>query len=185
VVTAQDLRAQQPAGRYDPSTYVHTTEATRENSDFEFDRYDTYEWHLNVGQLSNIQTKILKDRTLPTRTRFRRASELRSVVAASGDAPVSHAPSRGRRSTWPAGGIRKTSTVRSRSIENPVPLVPNVGTPFTIDLHTQSYRFQKGHRIMVQVQSTWFPIIDRNPQRWVPNIFQATAADYKAKTHRI
>jgi len=91
VVTAQDLRAQQPAGRYDPSTYVHTTEATRENSDFEFDRYDTYEWYLNVGQLSNIQTKILKDRTLPTRTRFRRASELRSVVAASGDAPVSHA----------------------------------------------------------------------------------------------
>jgi predicted acyl esterase len=46
-----------------------------------------------------------------------------------------------------------------------VPLVPNVGTPFTIDLHTQSYRFQKGHRIMVQVQSTWFPIIDRNPSR--------------------
>ena len=165
MVTAQDLRAQQPAGRYDPSTYVHTTEATRENSDFEFDRYDTYEWYLNVGQLSNIQTRILKDRTLPTRTRFRRASELRSLVAASGDAPVSHAPSRCRRSTWPAGGIRKTSTVRSRSIENPVPLVPNVGTPFTIDLHTQSYRFQKGHRIMVQVQSTWFPIIDRNPSR--------------------
>ena len=46
-----------------------------------------------------------------------------------------------------------------------MPLVPNVGTPFTIDLHTQSYRFQKGHRIMVQVQSTWFPIIDRNPSR--------------------
>jgi hypothetical protein len=38
---------------------------------------------------------------------------------------------------------------------------------------------------MVQVQSTWFPIIDRNPQTWVPNIFQATSADYKAQTHRI
>ena len=46
-----------------------------------------------------------------------------------------------------------------------MPFVPNVGTPFTIDLHTQSYRFQKGHRIMVQVQSTWFPIIDRNRSR--------------------
>ena len=72
-----------------------------------------------------------------------------------------------------------------KSFEKPVPLEPNVVTPFTIDLHTQSYRFQKGHRIMVQVQSTWFPIIDRNPQTRVPNIFQATAADYKAKTHRI
>jgi predicted acyl esterase len=38
---------------------------------------------------------------------------------------------------------------------------------------------------MVQVQSTWFPIIDRNPQTWVPNIFEAVAADYRAQTHRI
>ena len=72
-----------------------------------------------------------------------------------------------------------------RSFERPVPLVPNAVTPFTIDLHTQSYRFLKGHRIMVQVQSTWFPIIDRNPQTWVPNIFLAKASDYRAQTHRI
>ncbi len=72
-----------------------------------------------------------------------------------------------------------------RSFERPVPLVPNAVTPFTIDLHTQSYRFQAGHRIMVQVQSTWFPLIDRNPQTWVPNIFQAKAGDYRAETHRI
>jgi hypothetical protein len=58
-------------------------------------------------------------------------------------------------------------------------------TPFTIDLHTQSYRFLKGHRIMVQVQSTWFPIIDRNPQTWVPNIFLATEKDFKAQTHKV
>jgi predicted acyl esterase len=38
---------------------------------------------------------------------------------------------------------------------------------------------------MVQVQSSWFPIIDRNPQTWVPNIFKATAEDYKAATHRV
>jgi uncharacterized protein len=72
-----------------------------------------------------------------------------------------------------------------KSFEKPVPLVPNAVTPFTVDLHTQSYRFQKGHKIMVQVQSTWFPIIDRNPQTWVPNIFEARAEDYKAQTHRI
>jgi hypothetical protein len=72
-----------------------------------------------------------------------------------------------------------------KSFEKPVALVPNAVTPFTVDLHTQSYRFQKGHKIMVQVQSTWFPIIDRNPQTWVPNIFLATEKDYKAQTHRI
>ena len=59
------------------------------------------------------------------------------------------------------------------------------GAPVTIDLHTQSYRFQKGHRVMVQVQSSWFPIIDRNPQTWVPNIFDAKASDFKAQTHRV
>jgi predicted acyl esterase len=64
-------------------------------------------------------------------------------------------------------------------------MVPNQVTPVTIDLHTQSYRFLKGHRIMVQVQSSWFPIIDRNPQTWVPNIFTAKADDFKAQTHRI
>jgi uncharacterized protein len=58
-------------------------------------------------------------------------------------------------------------------------------TPFSIDLHTQSYRFLKGHKIMVQVQSTWFPIIDRNPQTWVPNIFRAQASNYVAQTHSI
>ncbi|MGH7527272.1 MAG: CocE/NonD family hydrolase, partial [Gemmatimonadales bacterium] len=72
-----------------------------------------------------------------------------------------------------------------RSFERPVPLKPNAVTPFTIDLHTQSYRFKAGHKIMVQVQSTWFPLIDRNPQTWVPNIFRATPADYRPQTHRI
>ncbi|MBA3344488.1 MAG: CocE/NonD family hydrolase, partial [Gemmatimonadales bacterium] len=72
-----------------------------------------------------------------------------------------------------------------RSFEQPVPLVADAITPFTIDLHTQSYRFKTGHKIMVQVQSTWFPLIDRNPQTWVPNIFRAKTGDYQAQTHRI
>ena len=71
------------------------------------------------------------------------------------------------------------------SFEHPKPMVPGQVTPVSIDLHTQSYRFRKGHRIMVQVQSSWFPLIDRNPQTWVPNIFEARDSDYKAQTHRI
>ncbi|HEY5492584.1 MAG TPA: CocE/NonD family hydrolase [Gemmatimonadaceae bacterium] len=71
------------------------------------------------------------------------------------------------------------------SFEKPQAMIPNQVTPITIDLHTQSYRFQKGHRVMVQVQSTWFPLIDRNPQTWVPNIFEAKAGDFRAQTHRV
>lgn len=71
------------------------------------------------------------------------------------------------------------------SWSRPAPLVPNRVTPFTIDLRGQSYTFKPGHRIMVQVQSSWFPVYDRNPQTWVPNIFTAAAADFRAQTHRV
>ena len=60
------------------------------------------------------------------------------------------------------------------SFEKPAPIEPNKVLEYTWSLHTQNYTFKKGHRIMVQVQSTWFPIIDRNPQTFVPNIFQAS-----------
>jgi putative CocE/NonD family hydrolase len=56
---------------------------------------------------------------------------------------------------------------------------------YTIDLHTNAHAFLKGHRIMVQVQSTWFPVYDRNPQKFVPNIFEAHAADYVKATQRV
>jgi putative CocE/NonD family hydrolase len=72
-----------------------------------------------------------------------------------------------------------------KSFSKPEPLTPNSPLAFTVDLHQQSHQFRKGHRIMVQIQSTWFPIYDRNPQTWVPNIFQAKASDFKAQTHRI
>ncbi|MEO8634381.1 MAG: CocE/NonD family hydrolase [Gemmatimonadales bacterium] len=72
-----------------------------------------------------------------------------------------------------------------KSFSRPQPLVPNAVTPFTVDLHQQSYQFQRGHRIMVQVQSTWFPVYDRNPQTWVANIFEAPASAYRAQTHRV
>jgi len=72
-----------------------------------------------------------------------------------------------------------------KRFDKPEPFTPNQVTPLTIDLHTQDYRFLKGHRIMAQVQSTWFPLIDRNPQVFVPNIFDAKASDYRAATIRV
>jgi len=72
-----------------------------------------------------------------------------------------------------------------RSFSAPEPLAPNTPLKFTVDLHQQSYTFQRGHRIMVQIQSSWFPLYDRNPQTWVPNIFKAKPGDFRAQTHRI
>ena len=72
-----------------------------------------------------------------------------------------------------------------KSFSRPAPLTPGAPLDFTVDLHQQVYEFKKGHRIMVQVQSTWFPVYDRNPQTWVPNIFKATASDFRSQTHRI
>jgi hypothetical protein len=68
---------------------------------------------------------------------------------------------------------------------DPQAAVPNHVDEYTIDLHTQDYRFRQGHRIMVQVQSTWFPIIDRNPQKFVANIFEATDADFQSARQRV
>ena len=50
---------------------------------------------------------------------------------------------------------------------------------------TSDHVFLKGHRLMLQVQSTWFPIIDRNPQKFVPSIYQAKASDYVRATQRV
>ena len=71
------------------------------------------------------------------------------------------------------------------SLAKPEPIIPNRVSEYVIDLHTQNYRFKKGHRIAVQIQSSWFPLIDRNPQRFVPNIFEAKDSDFQAATQRI
>ncbi|HXG44170.1 MAG TPA: CocE/NonD family hydrolase [Gemmatimonadales bacterium] len=72
-----------------------------------------------------------------------------------------------------------------RSFERPEPIPPGRVLRYTVPLRQQCYRFLRGHRIMVQVQSTWFPLYDRNPQRFVPNIFEARPGDFRAATHRI
>jgi len=72
-----------------------------------------------------------------------------------------------------------------RSFERPEPIPPGTVQRYTVDLHQQTYTFQKGHRIMVQVQSTWFPLYDRNPQTFVANIFRAEPVAYQARIHRV
>lgn len=72
-----------------------------------------------------------------------------------------------------------------KSYENPEPLVPGAVLDYDIDLHYASHVFKKGHRIAVQVQSSWFPLISRNPQSWVPNILKAKPEDFQVQTHSI
>jgi putative CocE/NonD family hydrolase len=72
-----------------------------------------------------------------------------------------------------------------QGFETPRPIAPGAILDYTFSLHTQNYTFLKGHRIMVQVQSTWFPLIDRNPQTFVANVWSAKEGDFQAATHRI
>jgi hypothetical protein len=73
----------------------------------------------------------------------------------------------------------------NKNYEQPQALVANEPTHFAIPLRARDHVFLKGHRIMVQVQSTWFPLIDRNPQKFVPSIYDAKAEDFVAATQRI
>jgi predicted acyl esterase len=72
-----------------------------------------------------------------------------------------------------------------KSFEKPEPLTPNKPEEFVIDLHDINHVFRKGHKLMIQVQSSWFPVIDRNPQKYVPNIFLADESDFIKAEHRI
>jgi len=70
------------------------------------------------------------------------------------------------------------------STEHPEPFVPGQVTPVNFELQDILHTFKKGHRIMVQVQSTWFPLIDRNPQKFV-DIMKATDKDFQKATHKV
>ncbi|MFS8137313.1 MAG: CocE/NonD family hydrolase C-terminal non-catalytic domain-containing protein, partial [Thermomonas sp.] len=65
------------------------------------------------------------------------------------------------------------------------PIAANEALDYRFALPNANHVFLPGHRIMVQVQSSWFPLYDRNPQTFVPSIFQAKTADYRAATQRI
>ncbi len=72
-----------------------------------------------------------------------------------------------------------------KSFEKPEPVKPNEVNEYALNLHWSHHCFRKGHKIMVQVQSTWFPLIDRNPQKYVANIFEATDADFQVARQQI
>jgi uncharacterized protein len=71
------------------------------------------------------------------------------------------------------------------SREHPEPIPANTPEEYKFSLHAADHVFLKGHRIMVQVQSTWFPLYDRNPQTFVPNIMTAQPSDYQPAEQRI
>jgi uncharacterized protein len=72
-----------------------------------------------------------------------------------------------------------------KSFEKPEPVEPGAVEEYAIDLNWGHHCFRKGHRIMVQISSTWFPVIDRNPQKYVPNIFEAEDSDFQKATQKV
>jgi uncharacterized protein len=90
---------------------------------------------------------------------------------------------RGNGKDYPMGGYQmlvRGEVMRGRfrnSLENPEPFVPNKITPVNLTLPDVAHTFKKGHKIMVQVQSSWFPLVDRNPQQFV-DIYHCSDADF-------
>jgi putative CocE/NonD family hydrolase len=82
----------------------------------------------------------------------------------------------------------RSEVIRGRFRESPSepkPFGPNKVTRVDLPLQDVLHTFQSGHRIQIQIQSTWFPLVDLNPQRWVDNIFEADPEDFAAATHRV
>jgi putative CocE/NonD family hydrolase len=82
----------------------------------------------------------------------------------------------------------RSEVIRGRfrnSYEKPVPFEPGKTEEINLELMDILHCFKKGHKIMVQIQSTWFPLVDINPQRYVDNIFKAEAGDFIKATHRV
>ena len=82
----------------------------------------------------------------------------------------------------------RSEVIRGRfrnDYERPEPFVAGEVTPVNLELLDVLHVFKKGHRLMVQIQSTWFPLIDRNPQKYVPNIFEADEEDFIRTVQRV
>jgi putative CocE/NonD family hydrolase len=82
----------------------------------------------------------------------------------------------------------RSEVIRGRfrdSYERPEPFVAGEPTKVMLPLQDVLHTFGKGHRVMIQVQSTWFPLVDRNPQKYVPNIYLADAKDFIKATERV
>ncbi|MFO7769444.1 MAG: CocE/NonD family hydrolase [bacterium] len=82
----------------------------------------------------------------------------------------------------------RSEVLRGRFREDPSrpePFTPGEPSRVRVPLQDVLHTFRPGHRIMIQIQSTWFPLVDRNPQKWVDNIYQAEAGDFTAAEHRV
>ncbi len=93
--------------------------------------------------------------------------------------------------TTPLAGYQmllRSEVIRGRfrnDYARPEAFTPGQPTQVHLELLDVLHRFQKGHRLMVQIQSTWFPLVDRNPQTFVPNIYFAKPEDFQKATHRV
>ena len=93
--------------------------------------------------------------------------------------------------TTPLAGYQmllRSEVIRGRfrnDYAKPEAFTPGQPTQVRLELLDVLHRFQKGHRLMVQIQSTWFPLVDRNPQTFVPNIYFAKSEDFQKATHRV
>ncbi|RPA66548.1 CocE/NonD family hydrolase [Cyclobacteriaceae bacterium YHN15] len=82
----------------------------------------------------------------------------------------------------------RSEVIRGRyreSFSAPKPFIPNQKTEVPLQLQDVMHTFKKGHKIQIHIQSTWFPLIDRNPQKYVENIFKADDADFIKATHQV
>jgi putative CocE/NonD family hydrolase len=82
----------------------------------------------------------------------------------------------------------RSEVIRGRfrkGYEHPEPFVPNHPARVSLELLDVLHTFQKGHRVMIQIHSSWFPLVDRNPQTFVPNIFLAEEQDFVKTTQRV
>lgn len=97
---------------------------------------------------------------------------------------------KGNGKDYPMGGYQmlvRGEIMRGKyrnSFEKPEPFVPGKATPVKLTLPDIAHTFKKGHRLMIQVQSSWFPLSDRNPQQFL-NIYKASESDFKKATIRI
>jgi hypothetical protein len=104
--------------------------------------------------------------------------------------PHNAQPFTGQEIDVPLGGFQmlvRGEVMRGKyrnSFENPEPFVPNKITKVSYSIPAVAHTFKKGHRIMVQVQSSWFPLVDRNPQKFV-NIYECDESDFQKSTIRI
>ncbi|ATL47671.1 X-Pro dipeptidyl-peptidase [Chitinophaga caeni] len=104
------------------------------------------------------------------------------------EAPTAH--SRLTSSTYPMGGYEalvRGEVLRGKfrdSFEKPSPFSPNKPTQVKFTLPDVAHTFKKGHRIMIQVQSSWFPLVDRNPQQFM-DIYHAQPGDFKKATIKL